>query len=181
VVLTAAPAQAGFVAGGTSHPGNSSVDGFVDVQVYTLSGGSYGVLGASAVVDAILTANGGGKKYLYLYETTNNPGSPDVAQNTVQTVAALIFNPGFIGGWSFTAHPGGTPGVVDAAGTGLATGGPLAIALDGAAVSPSSVGTTPSSVTATFSGGLTTHGSLWGYFSDQPPIVVSTSIQDGGC
>jgi hypothetical protein len=179
VVLTAAPAQAGFVAGGTSHPGNSSVNGFVDVQVYTLSGGSYGVTGASAALDAALTAAGGGKKFLYLYETTNNPGSPDVAQNTVQTVSALISGAGVIPGWSFTAHPGGTPATVDAAGTGLATGGPVAIALDGAAVAPS-VGSTPSSVTATFSGGLTTHSSLWGYFSDQPPIVVNTSIQDGG-
>jgi hypothetical protein len=43
--------------------------------------------------------------------------------------------------------------------------------------------TTPSSVPATYAGGLflpPDHSVLWGYLSDGPPVIVDTSIQDGG-
>jgi hypothetical protein len=126
---------------------------------------------------------GSTKKYLYLYETYNNPGSPDVAQNSVQTIPALITAPIAFAGTQFSVHPGGTPGTVDGAGTGFSPGTAATIfAADVGSYIPG-MGLTPSSVTATYAGGIGTppeHSVLWGYTSDFAPVIVNTSIQDGG-
>jgi hypothetical protein len=188
VVLTAAPARADFVAGGTSRPGNSSVNGFVDVQVFSTGGIGAGYGTGNPLLEAALAATPGLKKYLYLYETTNNPGSPDISQNSVQTVPANITTPfvpvsiAVAGAFQFFAHPA-TPATVDAAGTGFAPGGPVSIVASDAGSFVPMVGTTTSSVTASFSGGINLppqHSVLWGYTSDQAPVIVNTSIQDGG-
>jgi hypothetical protein len=114
--LSGAPAQAAFLNGGTSHPGNSSTNGFVDVQVYTLNpGGGYGT--GSGVVEGALA--GSTKQFLYLYETTNGPGSPDISQNSAQTIPSLITGAQLFAGVQFSAHPGGTPAAVDSAGAGF--------------------------------------------------------------
>jgi hypothetical protein len=161
---SAAPAQAAFLTGGTSHPGNASTNGFVDVQVYTLdAGGGYGT--GSGVVEGALA--GSTKSFLYLYETTNGPSSPDIAQNTVQAITSAITAQQVFGGVQFSSHPGGTPATVDAAGTGFVSGGPVTIVgADASTFGPTGLTTTPSSVAANYvpGGGLTgtAHGALWG-------------------
>jgi hypothetical protein len=187
VVLTAAPVQAAFLTGGSSQPGNSSTQGFVDVQVYTLNpAGGYGT-GNAALEAAAATAGAGGlNKFLYVYETTNvSPPSPDVAQNTVQTIPANISAPFKVAGISFNAHPAPGAPLVDGAGTGFTFGaGDVGInPADAAAITPNSVFTTASSVASTYNPSLVgsgVHSSLWGYTSNQAPVIVNTSIQDGG-
>jgi hypothetical protein len=157
----------------------------VDVQVFSLGGAGPGYGTGNAALE---TAVSGGKKYLYLYETSMGPGAPDIAQNTIQTVPANIaapFAPATLAAFQFAAHPGGTPGVVDSAGGGFsAAGGAVAIAAaDGLTFGPTSVFLTPSSVAATFATPSlldSQHSALWGYTSDFAPVIVNTSIQDGG-
>jgi hypothetical protein len=179
-VLTAAPARADFVAGGTSHPGNSSTNGFVDVQVYSTGGALPGYGTGNAALDGL--ASMGGKQFLYLYETTNVvPPSPDIAQNTVQTDPTKITVP-FVTTLQFATHPA-TPGTVDAAGTGFVAGGPVGIVGADAGSFTPGVSTTPSSVAASYNPAIAAapqHSVLWGYTSDQAPVIVNTSIQDGG-
>src|SRR5262245_17314414 len=66
------PAQAGFLVGGTTEPSNTDAHGFVDVQVYNLTGGPadpYGIGISAAALQAVGFTSAGTDQFLYLYRT----------------------------------------------------------------------------------------------------------------
>jgi hypothetical protein len=190
VALTPNAAQAGFVIGGSTEPVNSSVSGFVDVQVYSLSGGAadpYGIGISAAALQAVGFTSAGADSFLYLYRTVNL--GTDIFQNTVASNPVINHGAGSLAGLTYATGSlpiafggnGGPPVPGDNFASFKQELNATPIVAGGTA--PFSVVQGVSSLAATYIPNLMPAGafsSLFGYTSNVAPVFTTTSIQDSG-
>jgi hypothetical protein len=196
--LLCAPANATILTtgaitwGGNTQPACacSGVDGTVDFAVYNKTGGTsmdpFGVGGA--IKSSFVSGTGSGPldasaTYLYLFETVDNGSNTlPISSNSVGLASSsLATSWGYFGGWAFTVQVVGTPAGF-ANNSPASTGATPSVSTQTGLYTPSSLSVGPSSVIATYATNIAAGGNsvLWGFTSNNPPVLTTTSIQDGG-